>query len=155
MSHLRHLAVLSNPDLGASNIILANYLRITTFPATYNSSTYDIPSVEVFSKDLTKGLKNIAAAYSAYAQTAMVDVGGLFEDITSNPEAYGFGDKYVNPPTACLTGVYTSEGVPRNLCSNPEKHVFFDSYHPVKEVHALIAELFEDKIGGFSRREFL
>ncbi|KAJ4015271.1 hypothetical protein NW752_006724 [Fusarium irregulare] len=140
---------------GASNIILANYLKITTFPATYNSSTYDIPSVEVFSKDLTKGLKNIAAAYSAYAQTAVVDVGGLFEDIATDPETYGFEDKYVNPPTACLTGVYTSEGVPRHLCSDPEKHVFFDSYHPVKEVHALIAELFEEKIHGFSRREFL
>lgn len=155
VSRPRHFPVRSNLCLGASNIILANYLKITTFPATYNSSTYDIPSVEVFSKDLTKGLKNIAAAYSAYAQTAVVDVGGLFEDIATDPETYGFEDKYVNPPTACLTGVYTSEGVPRHLCSDPEKHVFFDSYHPVKEVHALIAELFEEKIHGFSRREFL
>ncbi|KAL4728981.1 hypothetical protein ACLX1H_003387 [Fusarium chlamydosporum] len=134
---------------GATNIILANYLKATTFPATYNSSDYNIPNVEIYSSALTKGLKNIAAAYSAYAKTAVVDVGGLFEDITLNPEAYGFEDKYVNPPTACLTGVYTSEGVPRNLCSDPEKHVFFDSYHPGKEVHALIADLFEGEIHRF------
>lgn len=136
-------------DVGATNIILANYLKATTFPATYNSSDYNIPNVEIYSSALTKGLKNIAAAYSAYAKTAVVDVGGLFEDITLNPEAYGFEDKYVNPPTACLTGVYTSEGVPRNLCSDPEKHVFFDSYHPGKEVHALIADLFEGEIHRF------
>lgn len=131
---------------GAKNIILANYLKITSFPATYNSSDYNIPSVEVYNTDLTQGLKNIAAAYSAYAKTAVVDVGGLFQSINSNPEAYGIRKEYVNPPTACLTGVYTSEGVPRHLCSDPEKHIFFDSYHPVKEVHALIAGLFERAI---------
>jgi phospholipase/lecithinase/hemolysin len=123
---------------------------MTTFPATYNSSDYNIPSVEVFSTDLTQGLKNIAAAYSGYAKTAVVDVGGLFRNITSNPKAYGIKKEYVNPPTACLTGVYTSEGVPRHLCSDPEKHIFFDSYHPVKEVHALIAGLFENAIHYFS-----
>ncbi|EKJ74733.1 hypothetical protein FPSE_05068 [Fusarium pseudograminearum CS3096] len=135
---------------GAKKIILANYLKITTFPATYSSPDYDIPSVEVYSSALTQGLKNIAAAYSAYAQTAVIDVGGLFEDITSDPETYGFDEKYLNPPTACLTGVYTSEGVPRHLCNDPQKHVFFDSYHPGKEVHALIAKLFEQEIHQFS-----
>ncbi|KAM0445451.1 hypothetical protein ACHAQK_001660 [Fusarium lateritium] len=128
---------------GAKNIILVNYFKITTFPATYNSSDYNIPSVEVFSSDLTQGLKNIAAAYSGYAKTAVVDVGGLFQNITFDPDAYGIKKGYVNPPTACLTGVYTSEGVPRHLCSDPEKHIFFDSYHPVKEVHTLMADLFE------------
>lgn len=135
---------------GAKNIILANYLKITTFPATYNSSDYNVPSVEVYNTDLTQGLKNIAAAYSAYAKTAVVDVGGLFQSINSNPEAYGIKKEYMNPPTACLTGVYTSEGVPRHLCSDPEKHIFFDSYHPVKEVHALIAGLFENAIHDFA-----
>ncbi|PTD01482.1 hypothetical protein HYE67_005815 [Fusarium culmorum] len=135
---------------GAKKIILANYLKITTFPATYSSPDYDIPSVEVYSSALTQGLKNIAAAYSAYAQTAVIDVGNLFKDITSDPETYGFDEKYLNPPTACLTGVYTSEGVPRHLCNDPQKHVFFDSYHPGKEVHALIAKLFEQEIHQFS-----
>ncbi|KAM0344468.1 hypothetical protein ACHAPU_007440 [Fusarium lateritium] len=135
---------------GANTIILANYLKITTFPATYNSSDYNIPSVEVFSGDLTQGLKNIAAAYSGYIKTTLVDVGGLFQSITANPKAYGFKKEYVNPPTACLTGIYSSEGIPRHLCSDPEKHLFFDSYHPVKEVHALMANLFDEAIRGFS-----
>lgn len=99
---------------------------------------------------LTKGLEQIAAGYSAYAKTAVVDVQDLFNDMFSDPEAYGFDEDYVNPPTACLTGVYTSEGVPRHLCSDPEKHIFFDSYHPVKEVHALVAKLFVKSIKGLS-----
>lgn len=117
-----------------------------TFPATFNSSYYNIPSVRVFSDELSIGLENTVAAYSAYAQVALVDVGTLFRRITANPAAYGIDEKYVNPPTACLTGVYTSEGVPRHLCSDPEHHLFFDSYHPVKEVHALIAGMFQKTI---------
>ncbi|KAF5975030.1 phosphatidylcholine-sterol acyltransferase [Fusarium bulbicola] len=135
---------------GAKTIILANYLNATTFPATYNSSAYNVPSVQDYVPALTKGLEQIAAGYSAYAKTAVIDVQDLFNDMFSDPEAYGFDEDYVNPPTACLTGVYTSEGVPRHLCSDPEKHVFFDSYHPVKEVHALVAKLFVESIEGFS-----
>ncbi|KAF6521915.1 hypothetical protein HZS61_013443 [Fusarium oxysporum f. sp. conglutinans] len=135
---------------GAKTIILANYLNATTFPATYNSSTYNIPSVQDYVPALTKGLEQIAARYSAYAKTAVIDVQDLFNDMFSDPEAYGFDEDYVNPPTACLTGVYTSEGVPRHLCSDPEKHIFFDEYHPVKEVHTLVAKLFVESIEGFS-----
>ncbi|KAF5020462.1 hypothetical protein F66182_7501 [Fusarium sp. NRRL 66182] len=134
---------------GAKNIILANYNEMTTFPATYNSSTYDIPNVETYVTDLTLGLKNIAASYTGLVQTAVVDVARLFYNITSCPEAYGFAKDYVHPPTPCLTGVYASEHVPRHLCSDPERHLFFDSYHPVKEVHALVADLFEETIRGF------
>ncbi|KAJ4266139.1 hypothetical protein NW762_004119 [Fusarium torreyae] len=139
-------------QVGAKTIILANYLQITTFPAAYNSSDYNIPSVRAYSSALTQGLKNIAAGYSPYVQTAVVDIQSLFHDIFSDPAKYDIDKKYVHPPTACLTGVYTSEGVPRKLCSDPERHVFFDSYHPVKEVHALIAKLFEQAIGSLSVR---
>ncbi|KAK9418995.1 putative Phosphatidylcholine-sterol acyltransferase [Seiridium unicorne] len=131
---------------GAKNIIVANYNDITTFPATHNSSDYNVPSVKSYAEDLTDGLKNVVATYSAYAKTAFVDVGALFRNITEQPAAYGIDGEYVNPPTACLTGVYTSEGVPRNLCGDPERHLFFDSYHPVKEVHALIGQMFEAAI---------
>ncbi|KAK6072357.1 GDSL-like Lipase/Acylhydrolase [Seiridium cupressi] len=131
---------------GAKNIIVANYNDITTFPATHNSSDYNIPSVKSYVEDLTDGLKDVVATYSAYAKTAFVDVGALFRNITEQPAAYGIDGEYVSPPTACLTGVYTSEGVPRNLCGDPERHLFFDSYHPVKEVHALIGQMFEAAI---------
>ncbi|RSM13234.1 hypothetical protein CDV31_005938 [Fusarium ambrosium] len=95
--------------------------------------------------------KDIAAGYSAFFQTAFIDVGALFSDIIERPTKYGIDQKYVDPPTACLTGVYTSEGVPRHLCSDPERHLFFDSYHPVKEVHEMMAKMFVKAIHGLSR----
>ena len=124
---------------------MANYNNMTTFPATYNSSYYNIPSVRSFSDDLTTGLRSTLVDFSAthpHAHFALADVGALFHNIIANPAKFGIDEKYVNPPTACLTDVYNSEGVTRHLCSDPERHLFFDSYHPVREVHALIAELF-------------
>ncbi|RSL58785.1 hypothetical protein CEP53_006043 [Fusarium sp. AF-6] len=136
---------------GIKNLILANYNNATTFPATYNSSDYNTPGVQAFVGDLSVGLKDITAGYSAFFQTAFIDVGALFSDIIERPTKYGIDHKYVNPPTACLTGVYTSEGVPRHLCSDPERHLFFDSYHPVKEVHEMMAKLFVKAIRSLSR----
>ncbi|RSL78373.1 hypothetical protein CEP51_008251 [Fusarium floridanum] len=136
---------------GITNLILANYNNATAFPATYNSSDYNTPRVQAFVGDLTVGLKDIAAGYSAFFQTAFIDVGALFSDIIERPTKYGIDQKYVDPPTACLTGVYTSEGVPRHLCSDPERHLFFDSYHPVKEVHGMMAKMFVKAIQGLSR----
>lgn len=136
---------------GIQNLILANYNNATTFPATYNSSDYNTPSVQAFVGDLTIGLIDIAAGYSGFFRTAFVDIGALFLDIMERPTRYNIDQKYVDPPTACLTGVYTSEGVPRHLCSDPERHLFFDSYHPVKEVHAMMAKMFIKAIQGLSR----
>ncbi|KAH6896661.1 hypothetical protein B0T10DRAFT_544102 [Thelonectria olida] len=135
---------------GAKTFVLANYNTITTFPATYNTSDYNIPSVRVYSDDLTVGLKNIVAGYSPYVQATFIDVGALFRNITARPAAFDVDEKYVHPPVACLTGVYTSEGVARHLCSDPERHLFFDSYHPVKEVHAMIGKLFIEAINSFA-----
>jgi phospholipase/lecithinase/hemolysin len=153
------LLTLSRPDMsrkphidfrtGAENIILASYNEMNTFPATYNSTEYNTPGVKSFDGDLTHGLRNTVAAYSAYARIALVDVRALFANITADPTSYGIDERYVHPPTACLTGVYTSEGVPTHLCDDPEQHLFFDSYHPVKEVHATIGKLFQGAIQSF------
>ncbi|KAJ4318506.1 hypothetical protein N0V84_006832 [Fusarium piperis] len=137
---------------GITALILANYNNATTFPATYNSSGYNVPTVQAFVGDLTIGLKDIATGYSPFIQTAFVDIEALFLDITRRPAKYNIDRKYVDPPTACLTGVYRSEGVPRHLCSDPERHLFFDSYHPVKEVHVMMAKMFIKAIQGLSRR---
>ncbi|KAM0438686.1 hypothetical protein ACHAPT_001442 [Fusarium lateritium] len=134
---------------GVKTLILANYNNATTFPATYNSSDYNIPSVQSYVGDLTVGLKNIVSGYSPYTKATFIDVGTLFKDIVQRPAAFGIDKKYVDPPTACLTGVYAGEGVPRHLCSDPERHLFFDLYHPVKEVHAMIGNLFIEAIHGF------
>ncbi|CAG9990298.1 unnamed protein product [Clonostachys byssicola] len=129
---------------GARNIVLGNYNDIDTFPGTYNVSDYQTDNVKSYMNDLSIGLRNIVGAYSAYANTALVETQTLFRKIAANPAEYRIDEKYVNPPTACLQGAYGSQE--RSLCSDPERHLFFDSYHPVKEVHAAIGKLVEDRI---------
>lgn len=133
--------------IGARNIILGNYNDIETFPGTYNISDYESDNVKSYMDDLSIGLRNVVGAYSAYANTALVEAQTLFRNIAANPTEYRIDEKYVHPPTACLQGAYGSQG--RSLCSDPEHHLFFDSYHPVKEVHAAIGKLVEDKIRAF------
>lgn len=118
------------------------------FPATYGMSEYDF--ADSYARGLNTGLNNIVAGYSAYMTVGFIDVQALFADITNDPAAYGIDEKYVNPPTACLQGAYPSEGVPRTLCDDPERHLYFDVYHPVKEVHARISTLFQEKLSSFA-----
>lgn len=132
---------------GARTVLLANYYDINTAPATYNSEYYSTANAKSFNAELTTQLKMLARRYSCSTfKVRFVDISEIFHSLETDPAKFGFDEKYLNPPTACLTGVYTSEGVPRNLCSDPEKHVFFDGYHVGKEVHALIGQKFEDAI---------
>lgn len=131
---------------GAKTILVANYPLISEFPATYDDAIYRIMG-ESYAAELNAGLIDIEADYQAYIQIRFVDVGALFAGIIESPEDYGIESKYVNPPTACLHGSYAVEGVSdRKLCDDPEKHLFFDSYHPVSGVHDMIAALFEESL---------
>lgn len=141
---LNPFTTLTSP--GAKNIIVASYNDINFFPATYNSPDYNTANVKSYSADLGSGLKALVQNYNKRARAAFVDVDALFRSIIADPEKFGVDKKYIDPPTACLTGVYTSEGVSRHLCSDPERHIFFDSYHPVKEVHARVGKLFDEAI---------
>lgn len=133
---------------GARTILFANYPPVNMFPATYGVSDYDF--ADDYAQGLDTGLNDIVAGYSAYMATGLINVQALFANITSNPAAYGIDEKYVDPPTACLQGAYPSEGVPRTLCDDPERHLFFDAYHPVKEVHARISAMFQETLSGLA-----
>ena len=130
----------------AKTILVANYPRIDRFPATYSDIHYQAIGAE-YAAELNAGLVDIEAGYQAYMQIRFVDAGALFAKIMANPEDYGIDPKYVDPPTACLQGSYVVEGVSnRTLCNDAERHLFFDSYHPVSGVHDMIAALFEESL---------
>lgn len=57
-------------------------------------------------------------------------------DVKDHPQKYGFD----NTVDACLQGVYGGETVPRTLCDDPYKYVFWDIYHPTTHTHRLIAD---------------
>lgn len=132
---------------GARTIILADIPSPASFPATYNVDSYNPAVAKDYANQLTEGLQNVVSAYSAYSTTGLVSIGTFFADIISAPRRYGIDPKYIDPPTACLNGAYPSEGVERSLCNDPAQHLFFDSYHPTKQVHARISKLFMDTIG--------
>lgn len=125
---------------GAKHVLLANYPPVSAFPATYNDATYRAIG-PVYEASLDRGLANIQAAWRAYLRIGVVDVQGLFADIVANPGEYGIRKEYVDPPTPCLKGTYGSGA--RSVCTDPEKHLFWDGYHPVATVHERIAKLFE------------
>lgn len=128
---------------GAKHILLANYPPISSFPATYTSPLYQQIGPP-YSDALNRGLSEIAAAWSAYIDIRVVEVEGLFQDILVDPAAYDIDEKYVRPPTPCLNGTYGTGT--RSLCTDPEKYLFFDAYHPVSRVHDRIAGLFEQTL---------
>lgn len=142
-------------DAGAKTVIMANYNDMDTFPGTYKIPYYDTPNVRAYTRDMTANLQKLAYEYSSDDDDnddddcftlSLIDVAALIRNITARPAEYNIDAKYVNPPTGCLTGVYKSEGVPRNLCKDPERHLWFDAYHLVKGVHELIGTLFETRI---------
>lgn len=132
---------------GARTVLFGNYPPVNMFPATYGMVEYAFGPA--YAIDLHTGLIDIVAGYSAYMNTGLIDVQALFANITHDPAAYGIEEKYVKPPTACLKGAYPSDGVPRSLCDDPEKHFFFDSYHPVTQIHHRIAGLFQEQLAEF------
>lgn len=126
---------------GAKTILFGNYPPVTQFPAIFGMSGYEF--AEAYADSLTTGLENIVAGYGAYMKLGLVDVDAFFANVFADPESYGIDRKYVDPPTACLQGSYANQGVPRSLCDDPERHLFFDPYHPVTTVHSRVAGLFE------------
>ncbi|KAJ4305393.1 hypothetical protein N0V90_000924 [Kalmusia sp. IMI 367209] len=130
---------------GAKHFLLANYPPVSTFPATYGEAPY--PRIgPAYASSLDQGLSNIQAAWSAYVHVRIVHVQRLFADVVKQPQKYGVEASYVDPPVACLEGIYgTGE---RKLCTDPERHLFWDGYHPVAWVHERIAVLFEKALGA-------
>lgn len=137
--------------LGAKTILLADYPNLSTLPAvsTLDPTTKD--AATEFSVALRQNLDLIMDGWSPYIHIAVAGVGQLFQMIDDNPEAYGINASYVNPPTACLVGAYPGEG-PRTLCSDPSRHLFFDTYHPVWEVHRLISGVFTNALNSFKQQ---
>ena len=132
---------------GAKQIILLDCPSLDLLPADYVEDSSTKTYLKNYTAEYNLELLAIAAKWAPYIQITVIQVSKLFADIFVNPAKYGILPKYVNPPTACLQGIYPSEGVPRSLCSDPTEHLFFDVYHPVKEVHARIGALVGNLFG--------
>lgn len=133
----------------ASTVILINNLDLTILPAEQSAlSAAGIVNVTTWVEGLALGLDALTTAYSSFLNISVVDVYSLYETISLAPEIYGFNASYVYPePVACLVGAYPDEG-PRELCDDPDQHLFFDTYHPSAPFHNLIAASFVTSLGS-------
>ena len=132
----------------ASTVVLFNNLDLTILPAEQSAlSAAGILNVTTWVEGLALGLHALAVAYSPFLNISIVDVYSLYEMLSLAPEMYGFNASYIYPePVACLVGAYFDEG-PRELCDNPDQHLFFDAYHPSASFHNLIAARFATTLG--------
>ncbi|CAD6903265.1 unnamed protein product [Tilletia controversa] len=106
-----------------------------------------IPYVNDYGEAYEPSLDSYGDAFYDYLKAHVDDAGGkgatvvLFDQRTA---LTSFINKKKQRPDwnvedACLKGVYPGEAPVRSLCSDPDKHVFFDIYHPSRVTHKYIA----------------
>ncbi|KAG8974963.1 hypothetical protein FRC05_006640 [Tulasnella sp. 425] len=100
-------------------------------PSTYQTV------LSTYSKDFANSLSSLASNPPKGTHVAYVDLYTLFPQILAHPERYGFSPTVVGQN--CISGVYSTEGVPRSVCSDPDKRAFSDIYHPSGKTHKIIA----------------
>lgn len=129
---------------GAQRVLLASYPNLRSLPVGALSTSEYTAYLSDYSAQLRQGLFKIQNDFKHYLAIKVVDLYPLFQDILRRPNKYGFDPATIQ--TACAQGVYPSEGVPLSICSDPDKHLFWDIYHPTRAGHKIVAKAFEKAI---------
>ncbi|NYH24162.1 SGNH/GDSL hydrolase family protein [Paraburkholderia bryophila] len=107
-------------------------------------------------QDYNRRLVEVAAAlrlrYGATLQLEIFDANAIFDDLLRHPEQYGLDDTTHScldiPNPSALT--YLSAQIPRAICDDPARFLFWDALHPTTATHALLAQ----RIASFVRERF-
>ncbi|KIO25855.1 hypothetical protein M407DRAFT_24811 [Tulasnella calospora MUT 4182] len=129
--------VFRNPNISASNFILASYPDFALLPFAQSAPPLYQTALSAYSKALADSLSSLANNPPNGTRIAYIDMYSLFPPILADPERYGFSPGVAGQN--CISGVYSSETVPRSVCSDPDKRVFWDIFHPSARTHKLIA----------------
>lgn len=133
-------------DLGARRFLLASYPNLGTIPVAAITASSENLILSNQTMQLRSATQDLVKKYqNEQLDIDFVDVYSLFQSIVHNPRKYGVDPAYLH--SACLRGVYPSEGVPLSVCEDPEKHILWDIYHPTARMHGLVARLFESVLG--------
>ncbi|KAG8933049.1 hypothetical protein FRC01_011269 [Tulasnella sp. 417] len=122
---------------GASNFMLVSYPDLALLPFAKATPESYQAALSEYSKSLADALSSLAKNPPNGARIAYVDLYSLFPQILAHPARYGFSPSVVGQN--CISGAYPSEGVPRTVCSDPGKRVFWDIYHPSAKTNKIIA----------------
>lgn len=92
-----------------------------------------------YTEELKAGLYKISKAYKSKADVLVVDVYRKFNQVLAKPSKYGLDPNAIR--VACLQGAY--DEAPRSLCDDPDRHLWFDAYHPTRIGHQIVAKVFQ------------
>jgi phospholipase/lecithinase/hemolysin len=126
-------------NTGARSILLPSYPSLATLPFAFTQPEVYQNFLSQYTEDLKAGLSNISKAYKSKAKIVVVDIYRKFDKVIANPRKYGLDPDEIR--TACLQGAYGE--APRSLCDDPDKHLWFDAYHPTRVGHEIVAEVFQ------------
>ena len=127
-------------------MLLASYPNLRSLPVGAISTAEYAGFLSDYSEQLRSGLFGIQEEFKKMLSIQVVDLYPIFQDILKRPKAYGFDPAVVQ--VACAQGVYPSEGLPLSICDNPDKHLFWDIYHPTRVGHRIVASAFQKVLKG-------
>ena len=123
---------------GARTILLPSYPSLAALPfATTQTAVYQ-EFLSSYTEDLKAGLYKIKKLYKSKVRIEVIDVYGKFNQVIANPSKYGLDPAEIK--SACLKGAY--DEAPRSLCDDPDRHLWFDAYHPTRVGHRIVAGVF-------------
>jgi phospholipase/lecithinase/hemolysin len=108
---------------GANKFLVASYPDLAIMPQQiFNNQSVN----EIYHNYSVQYRDELARLAEDHDEVAYADVFSLFQKFVQDPERFGFDPSVVGK--ACLTGAYNPT-VPRTLCNDPDKYVFWDDYH--------------------------
>lgn len=93
-----------------------------------------------YSRDYRTALLNLAKQWNKRIDVEVADVWKAANEIMAKAKKYGFDTSLLSTP--CYTGNYHDFNGP--VCSNPDKHFFWDFVHPSAAVIKILVKEFED-----------
>ncbi|KAE8208237.1 hypothetical protein CF327_g7143 [Tilletia walkeri] len=106
-----------------------------------------IPYTTEYAESYAPSLDSYGDAFYDYLRSHKNDAAGKHATVVffdQRSALASFIDKKSNSPgwnvrDACLAGVYPGEAPKRSLCADPDRHVWWDIYHPSRVTHKYIA----------------
>ncbi|PSW61917.1 thermolabile hemolysin [Photobacterium kishitanii] len=138
-------ALIRLTDVGAKNILLMTLPDASKAPQFKYSSAEKVALVSKQIKQFNAFIKEQAAYYKAKGiNITLVDAYKMFENVTSNPQKYGF----INAKDACMDINRSSSKdylISHNLTNDcaqngSDKYVFWGVTHPTTAMHKYIAQ---------------
>jgi phospholipase/lecithinase/hemolysin len=132
-------------DAGCRHFLLLNYYDASEIPYDQFTDVATKNQLAEFSVEfgqhvslLTKGYEQGLSRENGGGSATYVDLMPLFKHFYFYGEPSDYGFDAFGAYGSCLVGAY-DETPNRTLCSNPDKMVFWDEYHPSKTTHLHIA----------------